>query len=327
MTELNYLTFWGRERPIFLDTPKEKDLFFPERYQRGLERMRFALKFGTGLVTVAMPSGHGTSTLARKIFQELAIATHEVALLALFQKQEKAGWLLPKLALQFGFPPQVDSLLKFYDEVKEEQRILSVLVDDARKMSHVDALDDLSGLFSLASSALLPVGAVLFGFDPSLISMSQSNLSVAHQAHISFGAYDVDETKAYVEQRLLAAAIDPGLVAAEFWPLLTQASQGILARINRIMEGCMMLAAEANLRRVTPTMLEVWLEEQGLRVADAPVEAKLVIPSAQNDTPVVMGKGETSPAEPVQNETKKESEEPRQKPVDLRSLFLDETGS
>ena len=328
MTELSYLTFWGCERPIFIDTPKDKDLFFPERYQRGLDRIRFVLRFGTGLITVAIPAGHGSSTLARKMFQEQALATHEVALFAFFQKQGTAGWLLPKLALQFGFNPQVESLLKFFDELKEEHRIISLLIDDARKLSHVDALEDLTSLFSLASSALLPVGAVLFGFDPSNLNLA--TVSNSYQAHISFGAYDLDETKAYVRHRLALSRLDPNLVENEFWPLLSQASQGILSRINRIMESCLMLAADANLRRVTPTMIEVWQSEHSQVTIGGemePAQQKLET-QAELASNTKASKVETDIVDVAQiSDLTKKSGESREKPLDLRSLFLDETGS
>ena len=252
-----YQEHFGLQEPPFSLTPNTGLYYGLPPHEEALQVLRVALAGGEGFIKVTGEVGTGKTLLLRKLMAELA-ATHQVIYLPnpYLAPDEIRLALAHELGLNSaqGDLAVTDAIHRRLVALHREGRSAILLLDEAQALpdASLEAIR-LFGNLETESSKLLQV--VLFG-QPELDARLASDAFRQLRQRISF-SYRLrpllrDETRAYLEYRLMAAGyrgqpVFAGAAVRRLW----RASRGIPRLINILAHKSLMLAYGQGCRQVS----------------------------------------------------------------------------
>lgn len=249
---MEHLERFGLEREPFRNEPQPDFWFESRSVAEARARLLRCLRQGKELSVLCGEVGSGTTTLARRILDDLDPDGFEAGLLVVGRGVDPA-WLRGAVARQLGVakPAQAraDALRQLYGhlvELRQEGRRAVIAIDEAQTLGP-EALAELLALLNFEHederllSALL-VGSLeleqLLAREPALLGRCELRVRIEPLR----GA----EARAYVSHRLVVAGGDPALFAPELVDVIAERAGGLPRRINALADNALF---EAHLAR------------------------------------------------------------------------------
>ena len=245
-----YLNHWGLEKPAFAPASEPSQTYIPQRWKRDLDIVNILCHQSGTLNLIISENGHGKSSLARYINNNLSVNTHDTIVVALFYQESKSGWLIPKLAKYLGYQGKVDSLktsleyvAQALDNIATENRLLSIIIDEADKLSNHQALEEIHSLISIQSIAPACINFTMIGTQKIQSLIEDSPKFTGRIRHCTkIPPLDLLETREYIRSRLKSAGLSHEIVPEASIRYLHSISKGIFAHINTHMENALIRA-------------------------------------------------------------------------------------
>lgn len=258
---MEHLERFGLEREPFRNEP-QPDFWFESRGAADARaRLLRCLRQGKELSVLCGEVGAGTTTLARRVLDDLDPDVFEVGLLVIGRGAEPA-WLRAAVAHQLGVAEPAEAraaaLRQLYlhlVELRQEGRRAVIAIDEAQALGP-DALAELVAMLNFEHEderllSLLLIGSLeleaLLAREPALLGRCELRVRVEPLR----GA----EARAYIAHRLVVAGGDPALFAPELADVIAARAGGLPRRINALADNALFEAHLA--RREWPEPIDV----------------------------------------------------------------------
>jgi type II secretory pathway predicted ATPase ExeA len=249
---LEHLERFGLEREPFRNEP-QPDFWFESRGVADAKaRVLRCLRQGKELTVLCGAVGAGTTTLARRVLDELDPDAFEVGLLVVGRGVEPA-WLRAAVARQLGIADpseaRADAMRELYMhlvELRQEGRRAVIAIDEAQSLSG-EALAELVAMLNFEHEDERLLSALLIGSleleamlarEPALLGRCELRVRIEPLR----GA----EARAYIAHRLVVAGGDPALFAPELADVIAARADGLPRRMNALADNALF---EAHLAR------------------------------------------------------------------------------
>ncbi len=242
-----YKEFYGLRANPFNVNPDPRYLFLTRHTEEALACLTYGIQSRKGFVLLTGEVGTGKTTLINKLLEWLRL--QQVATAFIFNSRLNVPQFLDYMMADFGIP--VDSkaksqiLLRLYNWLLDRYRAgetAVLIVDEAQNLSD-EVLEEIRMLTNLETFTEKLLQIVLVGQPELEHKLKQPQLRQLRQRltlRAKTHALTLDETKAYVQQRLRIAGsngqpiFDPEAVAA-----IHQYAAGIPRVINNLCEHCL----------------------------------------------------------------------------------------
>jgi putative secretion ATPase (PEP-CTERM system associated) len=264
-----YEAHFGLSGQPFQLNPDPAFYFNSRGHGHALAYLRYGVAQGEGFIVVTGEIGAGKTTLVRTLLGELD--RQQVVAAQIVSTQLDSGELLQAIITAFGIPAQgaskanmIATLEAFLTTLAAQGRRALLIVDEAQNLNPgaVEELRMLSN-FQLGNQSLLQ--SFLIG-QPELRrlleapDMEQLRQRVSASCHL--GPLDADETRAYIEHRLLRVGWSghPAIAAPAFDELFRW-SGGVPRRINRLANRVLLASYLEGRRQIDAALVETTARE------------------------------------------------------------------
>ncbi|HSJ96073.1 MAG TPA: AAA family ATPase, partial [Myxococcota bacterium] len=249
---MEHLERFGLEREPFRNEP-QPDFWFESRGAADAKaRLLRCLRQGKELSVLCGEVGAGTTTLARRVLDELDPDRFEVGLLVVGRGVE-AAWLRAAIARQLGVAEPAEArgaaMRQLYEHLvrlRQDGRRAVIAIDEAQALGG-EPLAELVAMLNFEHederllSALL-VGSLelerMLGREPALLGRCELRVRLEPLAG--------EEARAYIAHRLVVAGGDPALFAPELADVIAERAGGLPRRMNALADNALF---EAHLAR------------------------------------------------------------------------------
>ena len=262
----SFLDFWSLSRAVFSSPGWETGLFVPQSKETMLQRLKLYSDRRGALIVLTAPHGHGKTTIARWIYDTLSLQQHEAVFLTLFKPEPAAGWLLPRLCEFFGVASSsyqaapsdiVQDIAGHIEEIKEEGRQLTLIIDEADKIQTIDAFAEIHALTSIHTGIDTCINIMLIGNSELARRIENSPPLMSRlvfQAH--FDPLTPEETDAYIDYRLDAAHLDRRIMTSEARQAIANLGGGVFSMINTLGDNSLVEAYLGQKRTIDGEIVE-----------------------------------------------------------------------
>ena len=286
-----YEAFYGLSAKPFQLNPDPKFYYSSKPHRRARSYLVYGVTRGEGFIVITGEVGAGKTTIVRDLLDNLKNGS--VAAAHLVSTQLGAEDALKLVCAAFGVPLRVpvgkaDMLMAleafFITQTTQGKRCL-LIVDEAQNLQQ-NAVEELRMLsnFQLGNQALLQtflIGQPEFRDMLQGPGMLQLRQRVTARCHL--GPLDEDDTRAYIEHRLLCAgAIDKPVFAPGVFHAIYQYAGGTPRRINilcdrLLLQGYLNESVEITLASVEAVVNGI-REENAAPIKTAPVQREAWAP-------------------------------------------------
>lgn len=259
---MEHLDRFGLAREPFRNEP-QLDFWF-ETGAAGAARARLlrCLRQRKELSVLCGEVGAGTTTLARRVLDELDPEEYEVALLVVGRGIE-ASSLRGAIARQLGVADpsesRSDAMRQLYEHLvgmRDDGRRAVVAIDEAQALAGSEALGELVAMLNLEIEDERLVSALLIG-SPELERMlaREPALLGRCELRVRVEALGAGEARAYLAHRIDVAGGPPDLLAPEVADAIAERAGGLPRRMNALADNALF---EAHLAcRARPALADV----------------------------------------------------------------------
>ncbi|RZA19253.1 MAG: hypothetical protein EOP10_19830 [Proteobacteria bacterium] len=268
MESQRFLTFWGLKTlpgngQIDLD-----NLYWQDRTQTLCSRLLLSLQKTGNISVIIAPPGHGKSTLARWLYHRIDQETHDAALFSLMKHEDRAGWLLPKIAQYLGLPSEArDPELILKNLRTAHGKILTVIIDNAHFLSEPEAFDEIISLCQVQSLVTTcKLNFVLIG-NPKLGHNVQTTRDMQHRLGLfsELLPFSRSELQNYLAQRLQDIGISRRALVPESLALIAQQGPSTFAGVNALLEACLFESFLKEQKTISTEIVHAAFENTGYR--------------------------------------------------------------
>jgi type II secretory pathway predicted ATPase ExeA len=245
-----YKEFFGLRANPFNVNPDPRYLFLTRHTEEALACLTYGVQSRKGFVLLTGEVGTGKTTLINKLLQWLRV--QQVATAFVFNSRLNVPQFLDYMMADFGIPCESRAksqiLLRLYNWLLDRYRAgetAVLVVDEAQNLSD-ELLEEIRMLTNLETFTEKLLQIVLVGQPELEQRLKQPHLRQLRQRltlRAKTYAFTLDETKAYVQQRLRIAGsdgraiFDPAALAA-----IHHSAAGIPRVINLLCEHCLVSA-------------------------------------------------------------------------------------
>jgi type II secretory pathway predicted ATPase ExeA len=281
---VEHLERFGLEREPFRNEPHPDFWFESRALAEAKARLLRCLRQGKELSVLCGEVGAGTTTLARRVLDELDPDAYEAGLLVVGRGVEPA-WLRAAVARQLGVAEPASSrpeaLRQLYGHLvalRGEGRRAVVAIDEAHALGP-EALAELIALLHFEHEderllSVLLVGSLelehMLACEPALLGRCELRVRLAPLRG--------EEARAYVSHRLVVAGGDPALFAPELVDVIAERAGGLPRRINALADSALFEAHLA--RRDWPEAADVERAARDLPWAQGSEDTLSSVPTA-----------------------------------------------
>ncbi|MCB9476485.1 MAG: AAA family ATPase [Deltaproteobacteria bacterium] len=274
---MSYLEHYGLRYEPFSNAPDSRFFWSGENFERAAQRLRFAVESRRGLAVCAGPMGHGKTTLARRMYDEMPSKRFAKGLLVVIHSDVTAEWLLRKIAGLLGVrdvaDQKLDVLGQIYTRLREidsEGRTAVILIDEAQMLSRRELMEEFRGLLNIEIQGRKLINFVFFGLPELEHTLALDEpLKNRVAVKVNLGAFRLDMTKRYVAFRLKTAGGNPMLFGPEVLQAIQKFSKGTPRLINTICDNLLLDGHLSNTQIFTLEMVEQIADDLGLTERDA----------------------------------------------------------
>ncbi len=247
------------KRHAFTDHAGGTPFFMTSELREVMEHIDAYLESCPTLMVVTAASGHGKTTFAKALHQTLDTRKHELLMMSLFHGELKPGWLVGRLLKAVRGTAQkeavdlsqlVEQLGPCLDELAEDGRRLTVVIDNAHKISSADALAEIHTLIDLQAAVAPCLNFLLIGTE-SLLSQVLATPSLRHRLtyQTSLPLLTAEQCASYLLMRLKEVDLADDTFNSAAIEEIHKASGGIFSLINIIAESVL---TEADIKNIDP---------------------------------------------------------------------------
>jgi general secretion pathway protein A len=262
-----YHTFFNLKRSPFEITPDPSFLFPTKRHSEALAALFYGVERRKGFVVLTGEVGTGKTLLLRCLLQLLK-RRNDTEYAYVFNGRLSPLEFLQYVAADFGLPVAnknkgeiILELARFVIGRSQNNLNTVLIVDEAHHLS-TDILEEVRLLTNFETSQAKLLQILLVGqpeLDDKLdsVELRQLKQRIAFRSHLT--PLDLEETRGYIERRLLQAGGDSRV--CPLFPVsaigaIHRHSRGIPRLINTICENALIAAYATQSRAVTPEMIE-----------------------------------------------------------------------
>jgi type II secretory pathway predicted ATPase ExeA len=353
-----FLSYWSLERPVFGEEWDNSPCYIPQEHDALHKRVQLYCERKGSLIAVTAPAGHGKTTFAKWLYTSLDIERHEVLLLSLYKTENRAGWLLPRIAEFLGvydavLPPSMPELIKSVGdalaELVAESKQLTIIIDEANKLTTLESFDEVHALISAQCSIDVGINIILLGtpdLSETLKKLSSINNRVILQATYDLLSYE--ETVQYIAFRMQKAGLEAAVFTAEAVKRIWDYSEGNYSLINSICDNAMLECFFMRVKEIPAEVIDQAIEfipalegrrrsqmqQPALQVAGDSFVSSEPPPTELQAEAVIMQIAKAAPVKKAtpqeekvtdkpETANKEESPSPLKKSITLTSLFFD----
>src|SRR5579859_1944647 len=259
-----YKEFYGLRANPFNVNPDPRYLFLTRHTEEALACLTYGIQSRKGFVLLTGEVGTGKTTLINKLLEWLRL--QQVATAFIFNSRLNVPQFLDYMMADFGIPcdskAKSQILLRLYNWLLDRYRAgetAVLIVDEAQNLSE-EVLEEIRMLTNLETFTEKLLQIVLVGQpeleqklkQPQLRQLRQ-RLSLRAKTH----ALSLDETKAYVRQRLRIAGSDGHEIFDEdALAAVYRYATGIPRVINLLCEHCLVSAFVDQQKIIGPSVVE-----------------------------------------------------------------------
>ncbi len=276
-----YKRFFNLTRNPFDLTPDPSFLFSTKRHNEALAALYYGVRRHKGFVVLTGEVGTGKTLLLRCLLQ-LFKQSQDVAYAYVYNSRLTPAEFLQYIASDFGLPAsgknKGELLLELGHFVisRGSKKLTTVLIVDEAHHLSPEILEEVRLLTNLETTNDKLLQILLVGqpeLDQKLDSVGLRQLKQRISLRAQLDPLDANETKGYIERRLLIAGANSH--ASALFPAPTIAavyrhSHGFPRLINTICENALVTAYAKQMRYVTPEIIHDIAEDFRLDVVQLP---------------------------------------------------------
>ena len=262
----SFLDYWSLSKSVFSSPGWEKGLFIPKSKETILQRVKLYSDRRGAVISLTAPHGHGKTTMARWIYDSLSLQQHEAIFLTLYKPENNAGWLLPRLCEFFGITMGtfqatqsdiVEDIAAHVEEIQEEGRQLTLIIDEADKIQTNDAFAEIHALVSIHSAIETCINVILIGGNELTRRLEASPAIMSRLVfHAHYDPLTLEETDAYLNYRLDGAQLEHHVITPDARRAIAGLSGGIYGLINTLGDNSLVECYLSGKRIVDQEMVE-----------------------------------------------------------------------
>jgi type II secretory pathway predicted ATPase ExeA len=259
-----YKEFYGLRANPFNVNPDPRYLFLTRHTEEALACLTYGIQSRKGFVLLTGEVGTGKTTLINKLLEWLRL--QQVATAFIFNSRLNVPQFLDYMMADFGIPcdsrAKSQVLLKLYNWLLDRYRAgetAVLIVDEAQNLSE-EVLEEIRMLTNLETFTEKLLQIVLVGQPELEQKLKQPQLRQLRQRltlRAKTHPLTLDETKAYVQQRLrIAGSNGQQIFAPESLIAVHRYSAGIPRVINLLCEHCLVSAFVDQQKIVEPGVVD-----------------------------------------------------------------------
>lgn len=235
-----YRSFYRLQRRPFTKTPDPEFLYQGATHGEALARLEHGVE-ERELVILTGEIGTGKTTLSRALIDHLD-QRHRVVLIV--HPRLTASQLIEQIAIRLGVDPLpvrksalVDALATQLYHLDEQGCTPVVIIDEAQLIGHKSVFDELRLLCNIQLDDRSLLSLILIGQPELKQKLARSAYrAFAERVGLAYhlGAFDLVETRAYIEHRVRVAGRAEPLFTADAVAQIHESACGIPRRINNI---------------------------------------------------------------------------------------------
>jgi general secretion pathway protein A len=283
-----YKEFFGLRANPFNVNPDPRYLFLTRHTEEALACLTYGIQSRKGFVLLTGEVGTGKTTLINKLLEWLRL--QQVSTAFIFNSRMNVPQFLDYMMADFGIPCESRAksqvLLRLYNWLLDRYRAgetAVLIVDEAQNLSD-EVLEEIRMLTNLETFTEKLLQIVLVGQPELEHKLKQPQLRQLRQ-RLTLRAktypLSLDETKAYVQQRLrIAGSNGQQIFDPESLVTVHRYALGIPRVINLVCEHCLVSAFVDQQQVITPTIVETVARDFDL--SDNTSSGAMATPPRQN---------------------------------------------
>ena len=259
-----YKEFFGLRANPFNVNPDPRYLFLTRHTEEALACLTYGIQSRKGFVLLTGEVGTGKTTLINKLLEWLR--AQQVPTAFIFNSRMNVPQFLDYMMADFGVPCDTRSksqvLLRLYNWLLERYRdgeTAVLIVDEAQNLAD-EVLEEIRMMTNLETFTEKLLQIVLVGQTELEHKLKQSNLRQLRQRltlRAKTHPLTMDETKAYIQQRLrIAGSNGQQIFEPETLAAIHRYSNGIPRVVNLICEHCLVSAFVDQQKTVSAAIVE-----------------------------------------------------------------------
>jgi general secretion pathway protein A len=286
-----YKEFFGLRANPFNVNPDPRYLFLTRHTEEALACLTYGIQSRKGFVLLTGEVGTGKTTLINKLLEWLRL--QQVATAFIFNSRLNVPQFLDYMMADFGIPcdskAKSQILLRLYNWLLDRYRAgetAVLIVDEAQNLTD-EVLEEIRMLTNLETFTEKLLQIVLVGQPELEQKLKQPQLRQLRQRltlRAKTHALTIEETKAYVQQRLrIAGSNGQQIFEPEALSAIHRHASGIPRVINLLCEHCLVSSFVDQQKVIGPAVVESVARDFDL--GDSPISggAATVAPSASPD--------------------------------------------
>ncbi|MGP9801155.1 ExeA family protein [Rheinheimera sp. NSM] len=287
-----YEKYYGfRERPFQL-TPNHHWFYASKLHKRALAYLQYGLSQGEGFIVITGDVGTGKTTIANQLLSQLN--QDEIIAKQIVTSKLEPDDLIRMIASSFNLvvtehskASYLDAIYSYLKRLHAQHRRALLLVDEAQNLplASIEELRMLSN-FQLNGKPLLQ--SFLLGQNELNAIVQAPDMEQFRQriiASSNLSAFQLEDTKAYIQYRLQQAGGDLQLLQDDCYELIQQHSRGIPRKINTTMDRILLFGYLEECAAISVDNVNTVLEEISQEIANqAPSAAHPAVRQASTPT-------------------------------------------
>src|SRR6516164_6356372 len=268
-----YKDFYGLRANPFNVNPDPRYLFLTRHTEEALACLTYGIQSRKGFVLLTGEVGTGKTTLINKLLEWLRL--QQVATAFIFNSRMNVPQFLDYMMADFGIPCDSKSksqiLQRLYNWLLDRYRAgetAVLIVDEAQNLTD-EVLEEIRMLTNLETFTEKLLQIVLVGQPELEAKLKQPQLRQLRQRltlRAKTHPLTIDETRAYVQQRLRIAGSSSGnIFDSEALTAIHRDSKGIPRVVNLICEHCMVSAFVDQKKTITVDIVDAVARDFELR--------------------------------------------------------------
>ena len=239
---MDYLEYYSLKEHPFSNVVDGRFYYNSPQHSNALVKLKYAVDTRKGLVVVIGDIGTGKTTLARRFLEDLDEDIYEAALLVVVHASVSSEWLFRKFAMQLGVKDlnedKIELLTHIYKrlkEIDENGKKAVVMIDEVQMLNSREIMEEFRGLLNMEVPEGKMVNFVFFGLPEfeDILSLDEP-LKQRIAVKIKLKAFSEEDTRNYINHRLMIAGCNKEIFTEEALRLIYQYSNGIPRLINTV---------------------------------------------------------------------------------------------
>lgn len=270
---MSYLSHFQLRYEPFGNAPDRRFYWPSGTHEMALSRLRFAVTEARGLALCTGPVGHGKTTLARRLYDELPAGEFVKGLLVVIHSDVTGDWLLRKIAELLGARNAglgklevLGAITARLRSIYESGRGAVILVDEAQMLARRELMEEFRGLLNVEVQGGKLINFVFFGLpETEAILALDPPLENRVALRVHLRPFDLEGTRRYVAHRLKVAGGDTALFPAEVLERIQFASRGAPRLINTLCDNLLLECYLANSADLSVERVDKIAQDMGLK--------------------------------------------------------------